>query len=67
MPETKPLLASHEAGEAHPGAEYRLAGDRYIQVRASTDLLPSFILHARVHAGSGPVMAHAHSPNKPKD
>jgi urea carboxylase len=32
MPESKALLVKVEAQGSHPGAEYRLAGDRYIQV-----------------------------------
>jgi urea carboxylase len=31
-PDTKPLLKRVEPSEHHPGAEYRLAGDRYIQI-----------------------------------
>lgn len=32
MPEAKPLLVRVPAAGSHPGAEYRLAGDRYIQI-----------------------------------
>lgn len=33
MPAARPLLARVPPSDSHPGAEYRLAGDRYIQVR----------------------------------
>ncbi len=36
MPETRPLLIRVEPEGDHPGAEYRLAGDRYIQVHYIT-------------------------------
>lgn len=48
MPETKPLLASVPASETHPGAEYRLAGDRYIQVEFGPQEL-DLALRVRVH------------------
>jgi hypothetical protein len=34
-PDTKPLLKRVEPSAHHPGAEYRLAGDRYIQIECA--------------------------------
>lgn len=49
VPETKPLLLKVEPHGDHPGAEYRLAGDRYVQVEYGPMEL-DLNLRVRVHA-----------------
>lgn len=49
MPETKPLLHIMPRTESHPGAEYRLAGDRYLQIDYGPMEL-DLTLRVRVHS-----------------
>lgn len=49
MPPTRPLLKRIEPHGSHPGVEYRLAGDRYVQIEYGPMTL-DLTLRARVHA-----------------